>query len=92
LSPARGVIRTGKFDQRARCAASSNANSRLLRCCWSSVARKRFAALTILAVGLAARVAVCCPVAVLALKHNAAATAMPRAALVDERITSSPPR
>ena len=56
LMPPRGTKLVGKFDQRARCCASSKANRTLCRCFASSVARNLSAALTILEV---AEVAVC---------------------------------
>jgi hypothetical protein len=56
LMPPRRTKLVGKFDQRARCCASSKANRTLCRCFASSVARNLSAALTILEV---AEVAVC---------------------------------
>src|SRR5438046_9350238 len=57
LSPARGTILGGRLDQRTRCCASSNANSTLCRCFWSSVERKVFAAPTIRGVAVCAMAA-----------------------------------
>src|SRR5207302_11326622 len=57
LRPALLTIVVGRLDQRARCFSSSKENSTLARCFWSSVARKAFAALTILAVAVCAMAA-----------------------------------
>jgi hypothetical protein len=58
LIPPRGINPVGKFDHRARCASSLNANTAVCRCLALSAARKASAALTIRAVPVCAGAAI----------------------------------